>query len=109
MTSIPVRHPGAGPGTHALVIGVSDYPFADGPDASDLGESFELQNLTSAARSASEVAAWLLNEYSNREVPLASLRVLLERLPYEPAECGLRLHCRARDPAQQAGSGGPAA
>jgi len=77
MTSIPVPHPDASPGTHALIIGVSDYPFADGPNASALGASFELENLTTAARSASEVAAWLRNEYCNPDVPLASLRVLL--------------------------------
>jgi hypothetical protein len=68
MTSVPVPNPGATPGTHALVIGVSDYPFAG---------QFELQNLSSAARSASEIAAWLLDDYYNPGAPLASLRVLL--------------------------------
>jgi hypothetical protein len=77
MTSIPVPAEGATPGTHALIIGVSDYPFADGPNPSAVGQSFGLVNLTSAARSASEVAAWLLNEYRNPDAPLASLRVLL--------------------------------
>jgi hypothetical protein len=76
MAVIPIAN-GATPGTHALVIGVSDYPFVDGPNASELGESFGLSNLTSAARSASEVANWLLTEYRNPAAPLASLRVLL--------------------------------
>jgi len=77
MTSIPVPWRGSVPGTHALVIGVSDYPFADGPHPSALGASCGLRNLTTAARSASDVAAWLLNEYCNPDAPLASLRVLL--------------------------------
>ena len=77
MTSIPVPWRGFVPGTHALVIGVSDYPFADGPHPSALGASCGLRNLTTAARSASDVAAWLLNEYCNPDAPLASLRVLL--------------------------------
>jgi uncharacterized caspase-like protein len=68
---------GATPGTHALVIGVSDYPFLDGPDATEEGADFGLSSLTSAARSASEVANWLLTEYRNPAAPLASLRVLL--------------------------------
>lgn len=65
------------PATHALVIGVSDYPFVDGPQASDLGQSFGMSSLTSAARSASEVVAWLLSEYRSPQAPLASVRVLL--------------------------------
>lgn len=77
MASLAVPNGGAAPGTHALVIGVSSYPFADGPNATPVGEEFEIENLTSAARSASEIAAWLLNEYRNEERPLASLRVLL--------------------------------
>lgn len=66
-----------GPGTHALVIGVSHYPFLSGPKTSPFGEQFGLEDLTSAARSASEVVAWLLNEYRNPAAPLASLRVAL--------------------------------
>jgi hypothetical protein len=36
-----------------------------------------MANLSSAARSASEVAAWLLGEHHNPEAPLASVRLLL--------------------------------
>jgi hypothetical protein len=67
-----------GPGTHALVIGVSSYPHVTGgTDPTPLGESFQLQQLSTAARSASEFAGWLLNEYHNERAPLKSLRVLL--------------------------------
>lgn len=63
-------------GLHALVIGVSSYPFADGPESTEFGKAFGIRNLTSAARSASDVAAWLLKEYRNVDMPLASLNVL---------------------------------
>jgi hypothetical protein len=63
--------------THAFVVGVSHYPFADGPEATADGESFGITNLTGAAKSASDIAAWLLNEYRNPDAPLASVRVLL--------------------------------
>jgi Caspase domain len=102
MTSIPVPHPDASPGTHALIIGVSDYPFADGPDASALGQSFELESLTTAARSASEVAAWLLNEYCNTDVPLASLRVLLSPAAGESIHPDIAAHLNGPAPATRA-------
>ena len=41
----------------AVVIGVSWYPYADGDEVTDFGESLGLENLSSAARSASEFAA----------------------------------------------------
>ena len=58
-------------------IGVSHYPFADGPDASVVRETFGIQSLTSAARSVSEFAAWVLDEYGNPACLVSSLRVLL--------------------------------
>ena len=42
------------PATHALIVGVSRYPFAAGAKATDFGRKFRLRNLTSAARSASK-------------------------------------------------------
>lgn len=74
------------PRTHALVIGVSHYPFADLPapepgDAIGPVESFArsvgIESLTSAARSASVFADWLLSDYRNPDAELASLEVLL--------------------------------
>lgn len=75
LIEIPVEAPT--PVTHAFVLGVSHYPFADGPQATQQGEQLGLANLTGAARSASEVAAWLLGEYRNPEAPLASVTLLL--------------------------------
>ena len=77
MASILPPHDPEARGTHALVIGVSRYRFADGPESTPEGEAWGIENLSSAARSASEFAAWLVGEYRNLENPLASLRVLL--------------------------------
>jgi hypothetical protein len=63
--------------THAFVLGVSHYPFVDGPQQTPLGEQLGLANLSSAARSASEVAAWLLGEYRCPEAPLKDVRLVL--------------------------------
>jgi len=75
--------------THAFVVGVSHYPFADGPEATADGESFEITNLTGAAKSASDIAAWLLDEYRNPDAPLASVRVLLS--PTDSEEINVRV------------------
>jgi hypothetical protein len=72
------------PATHALVIGVSRYHhIQDGQAPTERGRQFGLEQLTSAARSASEVASWLLNSYRNARAPLGSLRVLLSPSPGE--------------------------
>jgi hypothetical protein len=69
---------GSGPATHALVIGVSRYRhLADGSAPTARGRSVAIRQLTSAARSASEFAGWLLEEYRNPDAPLSSLRLLL--------------------------------
>lgn len=96
--------PGDGPGTHALVIGVSRYRHVEGGDRpTDLGESFGLEQLTAAARSASEFAAWLFNSYHHPGAPLRTVHVALSpsegeelhadvaaRLPADPDEWAAR-------------------
>ena len=73
-----------GPGTHALIIGVSHYPHVeDGEDPTPDGEAFQIGQLSSAARSASEFAAWLVDEYHNSDRPLKSLRIALSPSPGE--------------------------
>ncbi len=72
------------PGTHALVIGCSGYRhLADGVAPTQIGSSFDLEQLSAAARSASEIAAWLLTEYRCPAAPLKSLRVLVSPSPGE--------------------------
>ena len=66
------------PGTHVLVIGVSKYPhLQDGTNPTAEGQDFQIDQLTAAARSASEFAAWLMNDYHCPDAPLSSLRILL--------------------------------
>src|SRR5687768_4799364 len=75
------------PGTHALIIGVSRYRhLADGAEPTPTAADFELEQLSAAARSASEFAAWLLDDvkgYHNPAAPVRSLRVLLSPQPAE--------------------------
>lgn len=68
---------GRSPATHAFVMGVSHYPFLHGPEATPVGAEFGMTDLSSAARSASEIAAWLLQEYHNPERPLADITLFL--------------------------------
>ena len=50
---------GSGPAAHALVIGISHYRhLADGAEPTAKGQEIDIKQLTSAARSASEFAAW---------------------------------------------------
>lgn len=66
------------PGIHALVIGVSRYPhISDGEAPTPSGQAFDIGQLTSAARSASEFACWLLRHQRLPGLTLKSLRVLL--------------------------------
>jgi hypothetical protein len=75
------------PGTHALVIGVSAYEFLNGgANCSPQGRAFRIGQLSAAARSASEFAAWLMNGYNRPGRPLRSLRVLLSPSPNETIE-----------------------
>lgn len=73
------------PGTHVLVVGVSEYlHFDDGKEPTQQGELLlGMEQLSAAAHSAAEFAAWMLNEYENERAPLSSLRVLLSPSPNE--------------------------
>ena len=68
---------GAEPATHAFVVGVSHYPFLNGPKQTSRGEELRMVDLSSAARSASDVAAWLLTKYHNPAAPLADISIFL--------------------------------
>lgn len=68
---------GAGPGTHALVIGVGSYHHLLGGTGTSLDNPYGLGQLGSPPISALRVAEWLLNELHNPEAPLASLEVLI--------------------------------
>lgn len=89
------------PGTHVLVIGVSHYDHGlDTQNPSALCAEFGISNLTSAARSASRIANWLLQRNLIPPLPpLASLRVLLSpiegELDDEPVDARLSAAPRA--------------
>jgi hypothetical protein len=87
------------PGTHALVIGVSQYlHFSDGAEPTPEGAELQMEQLSAAARSASEVASWLLEEYRCPLAPLRSLRVLLSPAPGEQIASTVASKLPAGDP-----------
>ncbi|WP_319453212.1 MULTISPECIES: caspase family protein [unclassified Mycobacterium] len=65
------------PGTHALVIGVGDYPHLIGGSEPTSPHADGMQQLTSPPVSAREFADWLRAEYQCTGRPLASLAFLL--------------------------------
>ena len=71
--------------THALVVGVSSYPYLSGPQQTDLGASFQMTNLSAAAASAADIASWLITEFRG-DAPLATLRILLSPADGEAIE-----------------------
>jgi hypothetical protein len=71
---------GANPGVHALIIGVSRYPFLAG-GVTPVADPWGLDQLTSSASSAHKMFEWLLG--ARLPVPLATCRVLLSPSPSE--------------------------
>ncbi len=70
--------PQAGPVTHALVIGVGNYPYLlGGTDPMPVSDCDGMGQLTSPPISARSITEWLLKSYRNPDKPLASLRLLL--------------------------------
>ena len=84
-TIFPAARPdGSTPQTHALVVGVNDYPHLlngslhdEEPAAATMG----LRQLTSPVVSAAAVADWLTTGYINPDVPLGSIELLLSPPP----------------------------
>lgn len=69
---------------HVLVIGVSSYPhLSDGDATTQAGTQSRLSQLSSAARSASLVAGFVLQAGRVAGLPLGSLRVLFSPAPDE--------------------------
>jgi hypothetical protein len=68
-----------GPATHAIVIGVGDYPHLKGGKGPLFSGHENMGQLDSAPRSARDFAEWLIGEngYHDPARPLASLRLLL--------------------------------
>lgn len=67
----------AGPGTHALVVGVGEYPWLLGGSQTLFSDHEGMAQLTSAPISALRFAEWLATSYVSDRYPLRSLRVLV--------------------------------
>jgi len=67
----------AGPGTHALVVGVGEYPWLVGGTQDPFADNEGMGQLTSAPISALAFARWVRNEYTSQTLPLRSLEVLI--------------------------------
>lgn len=83
--------PGAGglAGAHALVIGISDYPYlADGsaPPSQRAPDNGGLGQLEVCARTAARVFEWLTKSGEVAGAPLATVRLLLAPHPSERAD-----------------------
>lgn len=64
-------------GTHALVIGTSDYKYLDETKKIVVGrQTFGLTKVKSCAVGAYQFATWLKNEYNCPTAPLQSIRLL---------------------------------
>jgi hypothetical protein len=73
--SLFYRSADTGPGLHVLLVGISQYQFlAEGEK--ELIKSYGLGQLDCAARTAGELARWLLNPTADLSWPLRTLRLL---------------------------------
>ncbi len=80
---------GKGQGTHALVVGVGEYPWLKGGNKPLFAEHEGMGQLTSAPYSAFAFAQWLVDRYTSVTHPIRTLRVLISapRQPvWEPIE-----------------------
>ena len=80
---------GANPGVHALIIGVSEYPFLGGGQQ-PVADPWQMGQLTSTASTAHKVFQWL--QTARLPLPLATCRVLVSASPAEAALAGLTNH-----------------
>ena len=72
------KAPAVGPGTHALVVGVGDYPHLHRGGTNLVPpEHGNVAQPTSPPQSARAVATWLLTAYANDTRMLQSLELLI--------------------------------
>lgn len=74
---------GSGAGTHALVVGVGEYPWLLGGSKPLFVNHEGMAQLTSAPQSAMAFATWLANDYHSTNYPLRTLELLLSA-PAQP-------------------------
>jgi hypothetical protein len=73
-----------GPGTHALLCGVSAYPHLLGGSGEPTPFSFGLTQLSTPVRTSRAIHAWLVDHADQLAAPLATVRLLLAPDPDEP-------------------------
>jgi hypothetical protein len=73
------------PALHALIIGVSEYPYLPKRGEAETTESFGMTKLSSPALAAYRIFEWLTAPDTKHPVPLASCRMLLCPSPEEIA------------------------
>ena len=79
------------PGLHALIAGVSAYPFLPTDNLDDAPDAHGMRPLTATSYSAYQIYKWLLDRTGNLPVPLVTLRLLLSPTPNERArEIGMQ-------------------
>ena len=66
----------AGPGTHALIVGVGNYPHLIGGGADLYPEHGGMMQLSSPPLSALAFAEWLTSSFSHPDKPLASVHMI---------------------------------
>jgi hypothetical protein len=80
---VPVK--AAAPSTHAIVIGVGDYPhLPDGSSERKTKDHANLEQLTSPPISARKFASWLIGSFEHPEKPLATVSLLLSESKPKP-------------------------
>jgi hypothetical protein len=74
-------------GLHALLIGVSNYPFAkDGSQHNPERDNFGIGQLSTPARTVMAIAKWLVDHKDRLAFPLKSVRVVLAPSETEAGE-----------------------
>ena len=67
----------AGPATHAIVIGVGDYPHLNGGAERKTQDHENMGQLTSPPVSARQFASWLIESFHHPAKPLATVSLML--------------------------------
>jgi hypothetical protein len=76
MTTYDVRPGHDGPGTHAFIIGVGEYPYLEG-GVQESDRNWGLKQLPGAAISAANFLDWLRLRFHNPAAPLATIEHLI--------------------------------
>jgi hypothetical protein len=86
---------GGEPGLHVFLVGVSAYPHLPAPGSGSTAQSYGMNQISAAARTAYQMYEWLLANQAGLPLPLATVWLLLSpsalEITNEPALNGLAL------------------